>query len=82
VIYALSSGACLIAHRRLADSMPELVHDENCLLGSTAEEIADLIALAARDPHLRDRLGNNGRATYEAHYQPSQVARGLLQMVG
>ena len=81
VIYAFSSGSCLIAHTRLADSMPELVHGRNCLLGATPEEIADHIAAAARDPGLRARLGEAGRATYEEDYRPSRVARGLCDMV-
>ena len=62
VIYAFSSGSCLIAHTRLAESMPELVHGRNCLLGATPEEIADHIAAAARDPALRARLGEAARA--------------------
>ena len=81
VIYAFSSGSCLIAHKRLADSMPELVHDRNCLLGADAVEIANHIAAAARDPALRARIGEAGRATYEQDYCPSRVARGLRDMV-
>jgi hypothetical protein len=81
VIYAFSSGSCLIAHTRLAESMPELVQGRNCLLGATPEEIADHIAAAARDPGLRARLGGAARATYEEDYRPSRVARGLCDMV-
>jgi hypothetical protein len=81
VIYAFSSGSCLIAHRRLADSMPELVHGRNCLLGGDPDEIADLIAAAARDSGLRARLGEAGRATYEQDYRPSRIAQGLRDMV-
>jgi len=82
VIYAFSSGSCLIAHKRLTQSMPELVHGENCLLGETPHEIADHIAAAARDADLRARLGAAGRATYEEDYRPSRIARGLRAMVG
>ncbi|HER27201.1 MAG TPA: glycosyltransferase, partial [Rhodospirillales bacterium] len=46
VIYAMSSGACLIAHRRLAESMLEVVHGHNALLGECAEEIAALVGKA------------------------------------
>jgi hypothetical protein len=81
VIFAFSSGTCLIAHRRLADSMPELVHDENCLLGETPEEIAGLIAAAAGDPALRHRIGEAARHTYVERYRPSLIAGGLLRMM-
>jgi hypothetical protein len=81
VIYAFSSGSCLIAHRRLADSMPELVHNENCLLGETPQEIAGLIQQAARDVTLRERLGYAARATYERDYAPRHVAKKLMGMI-
>jgi hypothetical protein len=81
VIFGFSSGACLVAHRRLADSMPELVHDENCLLGETPEEIAGLITAAARDRALRQRISEAARSTYVERYRPSLIAGGLLRMM-
>lgn len=80
VIYALAAGSCLIAHERLAESMPELVHNENCLLGGTPEAIADLIAEAGRDAGLRARLGVAGRETYQRRYAPAYVARQLAEL--
>jgi hypothetical protein len=82
VIYAFATGACLIAHRRLADSMPELIGGENCLLGEAPEEIAEMIAAAAADPELRARLGAAARRTYVDCYQPSRIAAGLRDMIG
>jgi len=81
VIFAFSSGSCLIAHRRLADSMPELVHDENCLLGETPGEIAGLIAAAVNDDALRSRIGEAARRTYIERYRPSLIAERLLGMM-
>jgi hypothetical protein len=81
VIFAFSSGSCLIAHRRLAESMPELVHDENCLLGDTPESITALIAAAAGDPALRSRIGEAARRTYVERYRPALIADGLLRMM-
>jgi hypothetical protein len=81
VIFAFSSGSCLIAHSRLAQSMPELVHDRNCLLADTPEGIADLIAAAAGDPVLRDRIGEAARRTYLDCYRPGLVAGNLLRMM-
>lgn len=82
VIYAFSSGACLIGHTNLAGSMPELVHRHNCLLGSSSEEIADLIAEAASEPLLRLDLGINARKSYETQFTPHSVTRSLMSMMG
>jgi len=81
VIYAFATGGCLIAHRRLADSMPELVADRNCLLGESPEEIAGLIAAAASDPRLRSRIGAAARSTYIDCYHPTRIANGIRDMV-
>jgi hypothetical protein len=80
VIYAMSSGACLIAHRRLADSMPELIDGENCLLGETPAAIADHISAASRDPALRERIGLAARRTYVEGYRPAKVVQSLIDM--
>ena len=59
-LHAWSLGACVIAHRDSALAMPEIIHNENALLGESAAEIADLTALAMADPELRLRIGRNG----------------------
>lgn len=82
VIYAMSSGACLIAHRKLADSMPEVEHGKNALLGETPAEIAALIERACADPDLRDALARGGRDTYEKEYRPDRVAERLVKLTG
>jgi hypothetical protein len=81
VIFAFSSGACLIAHSRLAQSMPELAHDRNCLLADTTEGIAGLVAAAATDPVLRNRIGEAARRTYLERYRPGLIAESLLRMM-
>jgi hypothetical protein len=81
VIYAFSSGACLIAHRRLAASMPELIHNENCLLGETPEEIIGHLVRLATDHNMRIRIGENARKTYEMHCAPHHVAQKLIAMM-
>jgi len=78
VCYAFSSGACLVAHRRLADSMPEVKHGKNALLGESGAEIAQLLRQAVEDPALARGLGDGARRTYEATYRPEVVAKALL----
>jgi Glycosyl transferases group 1 len=77
-IYALTAGAALVAHRRLADSMPELRDGENCLLGDNGASIAALVVRAARDGDLRRRLAEAGRITYAKRFAPAAVAADLL----
>lgn len=78
VIYAMSSGACLIAHRRLAESMPEVVHGHNALLGETAQEIASLIGKALRDQSFCRKIAINARETYVRSYRPAMIAQRLI----
>lgn len=80
IVYAFSSGACLIAHRKLMESMPEVKHGVNALLGETGEEIADLVVQAVTDRNLRERLGVGARKTFEQEYHPKVVAKKLIEM--
>jgi glycosyl transferase family 1 len=80
VMYVMSSAGCLIAHKKLAVSMPELIHDENCLLGDNAEQIAYYINIAARDESLRQRIGAKARQTYKSKYSPAAVVQGLVHI--
>lgn len=81
VAYALSSGACLVAHRRLADSMSEVKHGENALLGSSGADIAELLREAVVDGARARELGARARGTYESAYRPAIVVRGLVERV-
>jgi hypothetical protein len=79
VAYAFSAGACLIAHRKLAESMPEVVHGDNALLGSTPAEIAQHLQRATDDPALARTFGEAARQRYLTAYAPAVVARGLAE---
>lgn len=81
VMYAFASGACLIAHSRLAESMPEVRDGINALLGQSGREISALIAQVSADDALRRRLGKAARQTYECEYHPRVVGRKLLVLL-
>ena len=78
-LHAWSLGGCVVAHRDAALSLPEMVHGENALLGSTPGEIAELIARAAGDKPLRRRLGRNGYETYRRYFKADSVATDLVE---
>ncbi len=80
VIYAMATGSCLVAHRRLADSMPELVDGVNCLLGNEPGDFARLLSKAAADPALRQKIGEQARHTFETRYHPVSVTSRLSEI--
>lgn len=80
VIYAMATGSCLVAHRRLAASMPELVDGVNCLFGDEPEDFKRLLQRAASDPVLRQQLGERARLTFETSYHPAMVASRLSEL--
>ena len=81
-LHAWSVGSCVVAHRDAALSMPEMVSGENCLLGRSAAEIADMVAVAARDAGLRRRLGEAGYATFAEKFIARAVVDQILARLG
>jgi Glycosyl transferases group 1 len=80
-LHAWTLGACVVAHRDAALSMPEIKHDHNALLGRDAEDIADLVVLAGRNRSLRERLGNAGWETYRTLFRAESVASSIVQRI-
>lgn len=78
ILLAWSLGACVIAHTSSKLSMPELEHGENALLGETADELADLVVQAIRDPGLRERIGRGGYGTFYKYYRSEEVVPRML----
>lgn len=72
-LHAWSLGCCLIVHKNAALAMPEIVHDQNALLGETPEHMADLTAQALADKTLRRRLGAGGYETFRTKFSAATV---------
>jgi hypothetical protein len=81
-LHAWSVGCCVVAHRDAALSMPEMVSGENCLLGGSVSELAEQVASAAADPHLRRRLGEAGYATFVDRFTARPVVDEILSRIG
>jgi glycosyltransferase involved in cell wall biosynthesis len=77
VLSGLSFGSCIVAHTDTLVGIPELVHEENCLLGRDGPELADATLRALADADLRARLGESARALYEKAFSP-EVSAGRL----
>jgi glycosyltransferase involved in cell wall biosynthesis len=80
-LHAWSLGACVVAHRDAALSMPEIRHDENALLGETPDEIAYWVAEAARNESLRRRIGDGGYETFRSCFTAERVTAGIVERI-
>jgi len=78
ILLAWSLGVPLIAHRDSSRSMPEIIHGENALLGSSANEIADLVYSVYKDPSLGEKIGRGGYETYKKYYSSEIVVPKIL----
>ena len=81
ILHAWSVGSCLVAHVNMARAMPEIVHEENALLGSTGEEIAKQVVRALRDDELRRRIMEGGRRTWEREFRPDVVVGRIVERI-
>jgi len=81
ILHAWSVGSCLVAHVDMARAMPEIVHGENALLGSTGEELAEQVARACRDDALRRRIVEGGKRTWEREFQPLVVVDRVVRRI-
>jgi hypothetical protein len=81
ILHAWSLGCCVVAAQDIKLAMPELVHEENILLGCTAEDIAALVARAGTDAALRARIGAGGKRTLAESFNPVHVARVMADEI-
>ncbi len=80
-LHAMSLGCCIVAHQDVRLSMPELVHRENCLLGTSVPEIASLLRLAGGDPELRRSLGQGAVRTFHEKFTGQAVVPQILNRI-
>jgi glycosyltransferase involved in cell wall biosynthesis len=78
-LLAWSLGACVVAHRDAALSMPEIIDGKNALLGDDADGLADAIARAAADRALCRKIGEGGWETYRTLFRAESVAPEIVE---
>lgn len=81
ILHAWSVGSCLVAHTNMARAMPEIVHGENALLGSTGAELAGHVAAACEDAELRHAIVEGGRKTWEGDFRPEIVVERIVRRI-
>lgn len=73
-LHAWSLGCCVVAHRDVELSMPEIRHEENALLGTNGHDIARQIRRALEQPELARRMGLAGYQTFREYFVAEKVA--------
>ncbi|XAL98222.1 glycosyltransferase [Phycisphaeraceae bacterium D3-23] len=81
IIQGFAFGCPVVAHEANTLGIAELAHGGNLLLGSTGDDLAAQLRRLHDDPALGDRLGQAGRAVYEACYQPDYAAALLEHLL-
>ncbi len=80
-IMSWAMGLCLIAHAGSREALPELAHGDNALIGTTPDELAELVAQACLDGDLNRKLRQGGRATYENNFSPTALSKKLVSIM-
>jgi hypothetical protein len=78
-LHAWSLGACVVGFSDSIESMPEIRHGENALMGETPEEVAELIVRAAKDPQLRKRVAAGGMETLQRFFAPPRIVEQMMR---
>lgn len=72
-------GCCFVAHQSEGAGMPEMIHDQTCLMGSSGLEIAELCARAQQNRDLRRRIECGARRSFEENYNSDVAGRRLIE---
>lgn len=72
-------GCCFVAHQAEVPGMPEMIHGESCLIGSSGRELVELCASALQDDDLRRRIEAGARGSFEANYHSAVAGRRLVE---
>jgi glycosyltransferase involved in cell wall biosynthesis len=73
-----SYGCCTVAHKANSAGMPELIHNQNILLGTTGKELANNLIECVESVQLREKLGNEARKTFEKKYDGKIIADEMI----
>lgn len=79
-LVAWSSGLCLVVHNNSRNAIPEIVHGENSLTGSTPDELAKSVKLALT-PECNRSIREGGRKLFLDLFTPKRIARSIIQYI-
>jgi hypothetical protein len=77
-LHAWSLSAPVVAHNDASLSMPEIINNDNALLGRCGLEIAQKIGQLVEDKNLCKRIKENGYKTFHDVFTAEHVARTVV----
>ena len=82
IITSFSFGACIVAHTANKAGIPEMEHEENCLLGDDGNSLADHCISIFSDPKKRIALETASRKTYDTFFSQKIAGRAIAEKLG
>jgi glycosyltransferase involved in cell wall biosynthesis len=79
ILTGFAHGCCIVTHEANAQGIPELVHGQNALLGSTASELAGHVVSAVQNAELATRLRRGARETYARFFTPAIAGAAIAE---
>ncbi len=79
VLMAMGYGIPVVLNSLIANAIPELKHEENCLIQDEAITMADACLRIMSHPDLRQQLAINGYETVKQHYSWKEKTYGYVQ---
>lgn len=77
-LHAWTLRAPVVAHKDASLSMPEILHMENALLGSSPEGIVNEIVHLLENEHLRKKISGGGERAFIEKFQSEKVAIQII----
>jgi len=81
IIAGFAFGCCIVTHTANAAGIPELTHEENCLLGNNGKELGHGIVKAIQDKTLKQKLQTNARDTFTTQFIARQAAGEIVDRI-
>ena len=81
ILTALAQRLLVIAHSNTALGNPDLRDGDNCLLATTAEEMADKFCKVFRNPELAEKIAERGFDLYQMKFDPARATKMMLDRV-
>jgi glycosyltransferase involved in cell wall biosynthesis len=81
IVTAFSFGCPVVTHDSSVFGIPELADGENALVGRSAEQLAAGVVRVFREPELKRRLEDAGRATYERYFAQPVAGKAIEELL-
>ncbi len=81
IITGMSYGCCIITHTANTAGIPEVEHEKNALVADTGKKLAEQIIRCLQDVHLREKIEENARRTFEKYFSEKTAAGRIVKEI-